>query len=284
MITELRSPSWINRISGAIVVTRFISIIGLALLTAVLPLQAGISVGTLTLESDVHPGQTYRGTFSLINTDSVPRMAVIYQTDYTFRCDGSNRFDDPGVEPRSNARWITFSPHQIEVPPLQSATISYEIRVPADSMLNGTYWSMLMVEQSDVESGLPTRLRRHQTEVRQTVRYGVQCVTQIAGTGNARLSFTGTRLVSVEGQSTELQVDVENVGERWLSPAAWMELYDSDGRQVGRFESEKKRIFPGTSVRFRIGLGETPSGKYKALVVLDSGDQNVFGAKYDLEF
>jgi hypothetical protein len=266
------------------VATRHISIIGLILFAVALPLRAGISVGTLTLESDVLPGQTYRGTFSLINTDSVPRTAVIYQTDYTFRSDGSNRFDDPGLEPRSNARWISFSPHQIEVPPLQSATISYEVRVPADSALHGTYWSMLMVEQADNDSGFPTRLRRHQTEVRQMVRYGVQCVTQISGTGKTQLSFTGTRLVSDEGQGTELQVDVENVGERWLSPTAWMELYDSDGRQVGRFESEKKRIFPGTSVRFRIGLGEMPSGKYKALVVLDSGDQNVFGAKYDLEF
>lgn len=265
-------------------VTRFISIIGLALLAVVLPLQAGISVGTLTLESDGQPGQTYRGTFSLINTDSVPRTAVIYQTDYKFRSDGSNLFDEPGAEPRSNARWISFSPHQIEVPPLQSTVVSYEVRVPADTALRGTYWSMLMVEQRDSDSGLPTRLRRRQTEVRQVVRYGVQCVTQIAGTGDAKLSFTDTRLVSDEGQSTELQVDVENVGERWLSPTAWMELYDSNGRQIGRFESEKKRIYPGTSVRFRIGLGETPSGKYKALVVLDSGDQNVFGAKYDLEF
>jgi P pilus assembly chaperone PapD len=265
------------------VIARRIFLIGLVVLAATVPAEAGISVGTLTLESEAQRGQAYRGTFTVANTDSVPRTAVVYQTDYTFHSDGSNRFDEPGQAARSNASWITFSPHRIEVPPGQSATVSYEVRVPEDAALVGTYWSMLMVEEV-ADPGLPTRLQRNQTEVRQTVRYGVQCITHIAGTGRAQLAFTGTRLVSEEGESRELQVDVENTGERWLSPAAWMELYDGNGRQVGRFESEKKRIFPGTSVRFRISLGDTPSGKYKALVVLDNGDQNVFGAKYDLEY
>jgi len=265
-----------------VIATRIV-MTGLLLLTATLPANAGISVGTLSLESEAQRGQAYRGTFSVSNTDTVPRTAVVYQTDYTFRSDGSNEFAEPGVVSRSNARWISFGPRRIEVPPLQSVAVSYEVRVPADSALVGTYWSMLMVEEVTAP-GLPLRLQRNQTEVRQTVRYGVQCITHIGGTGRAQLSFTGTRLVSDEGESRELQVDVENTGERWLSPAAWMELYDGDGHQVARFESEKKRIFPGTSVRFRISLGDTPSGKYKALVVLDNGDQNVFGAKYDLDY
>jgi hypothetical protein len=262
---------------------RWTFLIGLALLTGTVPAGAGISVGTLTLESAAQRGQVYRGTFTVANTDTVPRTAVIYQTDYTFHADGSNQFNEPGQTARSNASWITFSPHRIEVPPQQSVTVGYEVRVREDTTLVGTYWSMLMVEEV-AEAGLPARLQHNQTEVRQTVRYGVQCITHIGGTGRAQLAFTGTRLVSEEGESRELQVDVENTGERWMSPAAWMELYDADGRQVGRFESEKKRIFPGTSVRFRISLGDTPSGKYKALVVLDNGDQNVFGAKYDLDF
>jgi hypothetical protein len=256
----------------------------LPMLLAALSAHAGISVGTLTLQSEAKRGQVYRGTFTVANTDTIPRTAIVYQTDYLFQSDGSNRFDEPGAAPRSNARWITFSPHRIEVPPLQSATVSYEVRIPPDSTLAGTYWSMLMVEQLQTPADLPPTLQHDQADVRQVVRYGVQCITEIAGTGRAQLAFSGTRLVSDDGTHKELQIDVENVGERWLAPAAWMELYDGGGHQVGRFESEKKRIFPGTSVRFRISLGDVPSGKYKALVVLDNGDQNVFGAKYDLEF
>ncbi|MBU0507585.1 hypothetical protein KKH27_01930 [bacterium] len=265
-------------------IARHIGIGILALLAMTFPVQAGISVGTLTLESDARPGQVYRGTFTVVNTDSTPRTAAVFQTDYSFRSDGSNSFSEPGLLPRSNARWITFSPRQIEVPPRQSMSISYEVRVPADSTLQGTYWSIFMVEEVESGSDTPASLSRNQTEVRQVVRYGIQCITNIGDVGRAQLHLTGTRLVAEDGHDPELQVDVENVGERWQSPAAWMELYDDTGRRVGRFESEKKRIYPETSVRFRINLGATPAGKYKALVVLDSGDQDVIGARYDLEF
>jgi hypothetical protein len=77
---------------------------------------------------------------------------------------------------------------------------------------------------------------------------------------------------------------VGNVGQRLVVPTSWVELYDQAGRRVGRYDGEKKRIYPGTSVRLRIPLRVIPGGKYKALVVLDNGEQNVFGAKYDLEF
>ena len=128
------------------------------------------------------------------------------------------------------------------------------------------------------------QLARNETSVRQVMRYGVQCITQIGESGLTKVNVTGARLEELENHQKELQVDVENTGQRWIVPAAWMELYDTEGRHVGRFESQKKRIFPGTSVRFHIALAGSFTGRYKALVVLDNGDQSVFGAKYNLEF
>ncbi|RPH94178.1 hypothetical protein EHM69_08080 [candidate division KSB1 bacterium] len=246
--------------------------------------SAGITVTTLSVENKANPGQTYQGTLTLSNTDSVPRRALIYQTDYAFFSDGSNHYDEPGDMARSNAPWITYSPHQVDVPPQRTSQLTYSVRVPDDSTLTGTYWSILMVEEVEMPEDPPAQLQRRQTEIRQVVRYGIQCVTHVGTAGHGKLNFTDTKLVANEDNRRELQVDVENTGERWMIPSAWLELYDSGGKQVGRFESEKKRIYPGTSVRFRMNLGSTPAGKYKALVVLDNGDQNVFGAKYDLEF
>ncbi|MBM3324751.1 MAG: hypothetical protein FJY66_03700 [Calditrichaeota bacterium] len=245
--------------------------------------EAGITVETLSIEKTVDPGGVLRGTIVLTNNGSEPQGVVVYQTDYLFFSDGSNQFGAPGETERSNARWLTFSPHQTEVPPGQSSWISYELQVPNDSSLGGTYWSMLMVEQMDRPSDSNTVLRRNQAAVRQIIRYGIQCVTHIGRSGSHHLQFMETQLIEQEDGTKELQVDVENRGERWAVPKAWVELYSSTGRHLGRFESEKKRIFPGTSVRFRIALGDIPAGKYKALVVLDNGDQDVLGAKYDLE-
>jgi hypothetical protein len=212
------------------------------------------------------------GEISLQNTDDTLREARIYQTDYLFQSDGSNSYDDPGTQPRSNAKWIRFSPSHITVPPHQSATVSLEVQVPTDSVLSGTFWSLLMIEQIYPEEN--TEVEPKQAALRQILRYGVQCITHLDG-GNEALHFSGTLLEKNEEGQIKLQVDVENSGERWAVPSAWMELFDTDGRSIGRFDGGKKRIFPGTSV---------PAGKYKALVVLDEGAQNMVGAKYDIEF
>jgi P pilus assembly chaperone PapD len=259
-------------------------IAGLALLLVLCPcwVGAGLNVGPLTLEKQAVPGETYRGTIALTNNTDSPQAAVLYQTDYLFFADGSNLYGEPGKNSRSNANWITFSPHQVTVPPHQTTQVSYQVDVPGDSTLRGTYWSMLMVEEIGPPPDTSRTLARNQTSIRQVVRYGVQYITQIDG-GQEKLTFTGTKLV-LDGDRKQLQVDVENGGDRWIVPSSWIELYDSGGQHVGRFEGEKRRLYPGTSVRFRIDLGATSRGKYKALVVLDGGDQKVFGAKYDLEF
>lgn len=262
--------------------------IGIVLLMAVImtgSAHGGVTIGTLTLDREARPGETYQGTLMMTNNDVTPQDVIIYQTDYSFSSDGTNQFAKPGTQPRSNAPWVTFSPRQLQVPPRQSSEIHYVVHVPQDTALVGTYWSVIMVEE--VPPPLPDtliHLASNETSVRQVMRYGVQCVTHIGESGVPQVNVTGARLEQLENHRKELQVDVENTGDRWIVPTAWMELYDAEGHHVGRFESQRKRIFPGTSVRFHIELDGTFSGRYKALVVLDNGDQNVFGAKYNLEF
>jgi P pilus assembly chaperone PapD len=266
------------------ITSRYFLLFLLAALCLSTQVEAEITVETLSLEKVVAPGEIYQGTITVTNNGDQPQKAVVYQTDYSFHSDGSNQFGIAGEMARSNADWVSFSPRLVEVPPHQSSWISYEVRVPNDSALTGTYWSMLMVEQADQSSDSIPRLRRNQAAVRQVVRYGIQCVTHVGGSGFYHLQFTGTQLVIREDQEKELQVDVENVGKSWAVPIAWVDLFSDNGHHIGRFQSEKKRIYPDTSVKFRIALGDIPAGKYKALVVLDSGDQNVLGAKYNLEF
>ena len=49
------------------------------------------------------------------------------------------------------------------------------------------------------------------------------------------------------------------------------------------FDGERARVYPGTSVRRAIDLSRVPAGGYKALLVADAGEDNVYGATYTLE-
>jgi hypothetical protein len=247
---------------------------------------AGVSVTSgLTYEKESRPGETYRGAIQLRNNGNAPQEVKIYQTDYLFFCDGRNIYGEPGKCPRSNADWITFSPHRLAIPPKGTSQVNYTVQVPEDKTLTGTYWSMMMIE--GISSSSPEASRREKDKITvgisQVIRYGAQMRTQIGDTGIRKLKFLKTRLLK-ENKGRILQLDIENIGERLLKPSLWVELYDEKGKSAGKFEGGKLGVYPATSVRFRIDLSRVPKGKYKAMVVADCGDDDLFGATYTFKF
>jgi hypothetical protein len=245
---------------------------------------AGVSVhGSLTQEQQVVAGETYRGTIVLVNTGDAEELVKIYGTDYLFYRDGTCLYGDPGEHARSNGGWLTFEPHEITIPPSTTASISYTVAVPDDETLMGTYWSVLMVEVPGNAGLLASDRSGAQIGIGQILRYGVQVVTNIEDSGERQLDFVETKVLR-DGKQRCLQVDLENIGERWLRPALWTELYDTDGNCIGKFDGGSLRIYPGTSVRFKIDLSAVEPGEYKAVAIADCGADDIFGAAYTLRF
>ncbi len=247
--------------------------------------EAAVSVvGGLSHERALEIGKTYQGTIFIKNHGDAPEEVRVYQTDYLFFFDGRNLYGEPGETVRSNALWITFSPRRLRVPAKGRSAVNYTIRVPDDESLTGTYWSMMMVEgMGKPPEAVEEEKGKIKLGMRQVMRYGIQMVTHIGDTGVRELKFLKTKLLKEEKERI-LQVDIENIGERWLRPFLWAELYDEEGTYIGRFEGGRLRIYPGTSVRFKVDLSEVPKGIYKALVVADCGGDDVFGATYTLRF
>jgi hypothetical protein len=257
----------------------------LALLVAGLS-QAGVYLNSdMTQEKLAGPGESYRGTIVLKNADDAPAEAKVYQTDYSFAADGSNLYGEPGRLPRSNAKWISLSRELVTVPAKGTERIDYEVTVPAGkgAGLSGSYWSMIMVEPITKQSRESAAAVPEGTvQVIQTMRYGVQVVTQIGNTGTTNLTFANPQLIKQEGKRL-FAIDVTNTGERSLRPGLWLELYTEAGNPVGKLQGEARRLHPGTSVRFLIDLGQTPNGKYLGMVAADGTGDNLFGANVELE-
>jgi hypothetical protein len=235
-------------------------------------------------EHDARPGERYQGTIRVRNTTGRPQQARIYLADYAFQADGVTRYGAPGSSPRSNAAWITVSPSSVTVPAGQEVTVAYSVAVPEGRPLTGTFWSMVMVEalgDGAPAAGAP-RGARVSLGVRPTIRYGVQVATTIAGTGTRKAEFAGTR---AEGSAAgkALEFDVLNSGDLAFRPALRLELFDEQGAPAGKFEAKRGLVYPGTSVRQRFELGALPAGTYQALVVADTGGDEVFGARYRLK-
>ena len=242
-----------------------------------------IIVGDLTHQKETIIGKTYQGTITIQNIGQESEEIKAYQTDYLFFSDGKVIYGDPGETPRSNASWISISPKQITIPAQGLASVNYIIKVPDDESLTGTYWSIIMIEP--VPEGSPESSRNEENDinlgVRQIFRYGIQMVTHIGDTGTRNLSFIGSRLSKTNGKRM-LELDIENTGERWLRAEVWCEIYDDKGYFSGKFEGSKLRIYPDTSVKFSIDLTSLIPAEYKALVIADCGENDMFGITFNL--
>ena len=244
-------------------------------------------VGELSQDRLVLQGTTYTGTIVIRNDTEFPQEARIYQTDYTFHYSGTNSYGEPGLLPRSNANWIVFNPAFVTLPPRSSATVTYTVSVPADSIitLSGTYWSMIMVEgiiPGSPESSTPTP-DKQEMGLAQTIRYGIQVATTIAETGTYNIRFVGAELKRTENSDPVLLVDIENTGDLLMRPDVYVELFDQSGISKGTFKAPTFRIYPGTSVRERMILSGLGKGTFKALVAVDNGTDDIFAVEYTLE-
>jgi hypothetical protein len=106
-------------------------------------------------------------------------------------------------------------------------------------------------------------------------------VTHIGATGTRALKFSQISIKTEDGKKV-LSVDAENTGERWLRGNLWIDLYDSSGSSMGRFDGGRQRMYPGTSARFMVDLSGVKNAAYKALIVVDCGGDDVFGANISL--
>jgi hypothetical protein len=253
-----------------------------SILNPVAPAAVSV-VGSLSRQSKAQPGGTFEGVIFLKNTGSRPAEARAFQTDYLFHADGTNQYGEPGSHPRSNGGWITLTPIRVKLGAGETVPVRYKGKVPADAELRGTYWSMIMIEPLAAEAEVPSGGEQKVAVGLQTkIRMGVQILTEVGRDAKNQLQVLEKSLNKTDGRRL-LQVDLGNNGERMLTPAVNVELFDSNGASIGRFEGGRMRILPTCSVRSKVDLSDVPAGKYSAMVLLDAGGDQVMGAQYDLQ-
>lgn len=245
--------------------------------------QTVLIEGSLVRQHSVGPGGKVSGTIMVHNAGTEKSPVRVYQTDYQFDAEQSS-YGTPGQLPRSNANWITYTPHIFTIGPGERTEIQYQVTVPDDPKLAGSYWSMIMVEP-EMPAAPPPRAEEGKMvmAIRTVCRYGIQVATTVPGTGAADLAFVRSTVLQADGQR-RLQVDMRNTGEVLLRPAVWADVYDAQtGELVTKIEAERGTVYPTCTLRRELDLKPLAPGDYQVLVVADNGDDNVFGARYSLQ-
>lgn len=233
----------------------------------------------LTHENRGQPGETYRGTIQIQNIGKREKSARIYLKDYWFSYAGESKHDPAGTMERSNAKWITYNPELLTLDSNEIATIDYEIKIPDNDSLIGTYWSVIMVEgitipdTSTINSGV---------KINTAIRYAIQIITNIGNSGISDLQFLGIEL-GRENENNILNVTIKNIGERILRSEMSLELFDESGNSFGVIKSDRRKTFPGTSAKATLILKDIKPGNYKGILVADCGEDRMFGTNLSIE-
>jgi len=263
--------------------------------------------GKLIREKSVQSGEIYKEHILIKNNGTDPAQIKVYQTDYLFSHQGWSHYPEPaGQIERSNANWISFNPSFLVIPPKEKAVVNCILKVPPDNSLTGTYWSMLMIEEiigddeanqatnPDSRTAQTTQSPDFKINIQQVMRYGIQLVSNIGDSGIRNIKILDRKLFLAPPKGDKennkekregeyiLQLDAKNTGERLLRPLVWVELYDQQGSFAGKYEGGKFIIYPGNSVRYKMNLKNLLPQEYKALVVLDNGDENIWGNQFTL--
>lgn len=255
------------------------------------PSAAQIAVrGALAQDHDVAPGETYQETIEIENTTDEPVEARLKLRDYHFTHRGKNEFAKPGAFARSNAPWVEVPRSVVTIPAHQTEVVEYQVTVPTEaggSPPEGTYWSIVLIEPilpGSARSTLSSSVDGPQVGVRQVTRYGVQIATHVQASGASvapNMEVVQADLIQPDS-TAQLVVDMENTGTEMARPNLKLEAYDQRGQVALRDAASPKRVYPGTSVRYRLPLSELKSGQYEALVLVDTGGEQVAGFQYSL--
>lgn len=237
----------------------------------------------LTHEKTYLPGETTKGIILVKNVGSRPETICLFQNDYRFDSEGRKYFEKPGTISRSNSSWIKLKDRQLELLPQEIKEINYEINIPANADLKGTYWSLIIVEGTAEQAKAVKESPGGNISLglKVKIQYAIQVITHIGSKGERKVRFFNPNLKR-NGDKLIFSVDVENIGEYALNPDFFVSIIDEQGEEIGSFKGERRRLYPQTSVRFQVEMATSLKQKNKLLVILDNRDDNVFAAEYTL--
>jgi hypothetical protein len=248
--------------------------------------RAQVSVlSSLVEEKEAAKGENYAGRIVISNPSTTPQAVRLYQTDYSFKADGTTNFDDPGTVQRSNSKWISLQSDRVVVPPRSELTVPYTVVVPPSDSLRGTYWSAIMVEAAETAPGAATGSGRSaQVGLGHVIRYSVQVATHIGASGARTVKFEKPTAGHDSTGSATLDLDVITTGDRAVRPKLSVEVYDTQGVVKAKGKQDRGLVYPGSSVRQHFDFGKLPAGSYKVIVLADTGAPQVFASQFTIVF
>lgn len=254
----------------------------LILVSFTLNAKANLIVNSsLSQEFNINNKNFVKGEIKVKNTSDKKINIRLYKRDYSFSSAGKSYYTEPGKDERSNADWIKIDKKNITLAAFEQEDLNYQIEVPENIAKKGSYWSMIMVEETSVEK--PNKNSTKEVEVKQNIRYGVQIITDFEDNRKIDLSFQDAKVHKIQAEKHLFEVDIYNKGISFFDAQLKLLLVNNKtGEILKEFSKEMKRIYPRSSIVFSKRFNLKGKGPHKLILLLGNKKDGYFGKKYIL--
>ena len=264
----------------------WLGLIGLAGWLLLQPLQAAIHISSgLYQESTLKVGQTTQNRLSIQNLGDEAQTVLLYQRDELFD-EGLSTFLPVGSNERSNASWIALETERLLVPAQTTLAVPYQLRVPIDDQLQGSYWSVVMVQAETADWLEITSDAQSGVAIQQTFRTAVRVVTHLDSEPQPEpvLSLDQSAIRLNDDGQVRLDLYLANLGVLGLHLKVFAEVIGATGQSLGRFSPryDRVRLLPTSEATRTIDLPDLAGGRYEIILVAENHDGQLFGARYVL--
>ncbi len=261
--------------------------LGLACITAnESPAAAqGFSIASIREEFLVSPGGKLIGAIPVTNTSDEPVSVRIYVADWVRVSEQTSGYgfdEEGGNEPRSFLDWMTFGPERLTLEPGETREVTYEVNVPDDLELAGSYWGVIFIEgiPSEEPQLVPVGEGEMAIGITTLFRYAVQVIATIEDTEIREASFISLKMEPAEGGFNAIAV-FENMGNIYIKPKVWLDLLDTAGEVVYKQEHSERTVLPESARDFVFELRDLQieSGEYMVMIYADYGVPTLIAAQ-----
>lgn len=241
-------------------------------------LTEALMVSELAHQDKLAPGESKQIKITLFNDKDQTEIVDLKLCDYSCNSQGQHFYETCEPQARSNKNWITLSSDRISLNPGDKTNVHYTVNVPRDEALKGSYWSVLLIEPTEADP--PEKQSAEGYHLFVKIRFAYHIVTDVSE-GIRKLKVVQKEIQEVNGNKY-LGIDIANTGEVFQNPLLTLKLYNKEGDLKNTLKAQSERLYPGNSQRYLLNIQDVPSNRYTAFMLLDNGDQHMFGDSFEL--
>lgn len=225
-------------------------------------------------------GSVISGKVKIRNDSSKEAKIIIYKQDLLLSCDKSTYFEYNIINsnPRSLGNWLKLNVEEKILAPREEYDLIYTINVPEAINQQGSFWTVLMIENAE-----PINEQNSQMfQVGSKVRYAVQLIAEIGNYESPKLQFENVEYKKGDSTYNYIQVKLKNIGAYSAQAHVMLEVYDVNGTKLKVFQGTVKRIYPNSCNVFDLGINGLPKGGYDGVIIADNG-KDLFGSNVSIK-